>query len=70
MLYAIPIASANFTVQKQKLISQGRIQSEDLKWKCVTSSSSQDNTRRSDFHIYCMILDFHTGSFSEKSALS
>ena len=31
MLYAIPIASANFTVQKQKHISQCRIQSEDLK---------------------------------------
>ena len=30
MLYAMPIASANFTVQKQKLISPCRIQSEDL----------------------------------------
>ena len=30
MLHAVPIASANFTVQKQKLISQCRIQSEGL----------------------------------------
>ena len=30
MLYTMPIASANFTVQKQKLISQCQIQSEDL----------------------------------------
>ena len=30
MLYAMPIASANITVQKQKLISQCRIQSDDL----------------------------------------
>ena len=30
MLYAMPIASANFTVQKQKLISQCQIQSKNL----------------------------------------
>ena len=37
MLYIMPIASTNFTVEKQKLISQCQIQSEDLNFYFILS---------------------------------